>query len=121
MFVIRRKGKSPAATKEKAPRPAVKSSEYHSVSIKLSSKSCTAAKEMTGQRFLSIDAPALPLPGCDIAECGCRFVHHKDRRDPADRRSPFNSSINVDSGTFKKEQRERRDDRRDDAREDDLF
>ena len=62
---------------------------YHAVSIKLSGYACKAAKDMTGRRFLSTAAPKLPLPDCDVLDCKCCFVHHKDRRAGKDRRSPF--------------------------------
>ena len=62
---------------------------YHAVSIKLSGHACKSAEEMTGRRFLSTAAPKLPLPGCDVLDCNCRFVHHKDRRAGHDRRSAF--------------------------------
>jgi len=66
--------------------------EYHAVSIKISGKGCKAAQELSGRRFLSTAAPKLPLPECDVLDCNCRFVHHKDRRSGKDRRSPFGPS-----------------------------
>jgi hypothetical protein len=36
---------------------------------------------MSGKRFLSGAAPKIPLPGCDVLDCKCRFIHHKDRRE----------------------------------------
>ena len=65
---------------------------FHAVSIKLSGNACDAAQAMSGRRFLSTAAPKLPLPECDVLECNCRFVHHKDRRSGKDRRSPFGPS-----------------------------
>ena len=41
---------------------------------------CNAAKACEGERFLSTEAPMLPLKGCDAAQCRCRYVHHDDRR-----------------------------------------
>ena len=79
---------------------------YHAVSIKLSGHTCKAAEEMTGRRFLSTAAPKLPLPGCDVLDCNCRFVHHKDRRAGKDRRSPFGpSGYAGGTGRFEAEQR----------------
>jgi hypothetical protein len=73
-----------------ADRPKPPASAYHAVSIKLSDFPCAAAKGIAGQRFLSSEAPKLPLPGCTNAStCACRFIHHKDRRAGKDRRSPF--------------------------------
>ena len=67
-------------------------STYHAASLKISGKGCDAAMAMTGRRFLSTAAPKLPLPDCDVLDCNCRFVHHKDRRSGKDRRSPFGPS-----------------------------
>jgi hypothetical protein len=63
--------------------------EFHSVSIRLSKNACAAAEDLSDQRFLATKAPMLPLPGCDADECTCRFEHHEDRRSRKDRRSPF--------------------------------
>ena len=79
---------------------------YHAVSIKLSGHSCKAAEDMMGRRFLSTAAPKLPLPGCDVLDCSCRFIHHKDRRAGKDRRSPFApSGFAGGTGRFGTEQR----------------
>lgn len=34
----------------------------------------------TKERFLSREAPRLPLAGCTMKYCRCRYVHYKDRR-----------------------------------------
>ena len=89
-------------------------STYHAVSIKFDQNACEAAKEMGGRRFLSSAAPRLPLPGCDVLECNCRFAHHKDRRSSKDRRSPFAAAgYGGGTGSFEKERRERSDRRQD--------
>jgi hypothetical protein len=42
---------------------------------------CPQVKDLSGQRFLSNEAPALPLPDCVMKpQCKCRFRHHSDRR-----------------------------------------
>lgn len=64
-------------------------SEFHAVSIKYETNACEQAKDMSGRRFLASKAPRLPLPGCQVGNCKCRFIHHKDRRANKDRRSPF--------------------------------
>lgn len=98
--------------------PAGKDAEYHAVSIKMSGQACKAAQDLTGRRFLSTAAPKLPLPGCDVLECNCRFVHHKDRRSGKDRRSPFSpAGFGGGTGNFESEQR-RGSDRRKDEDED---
>jgi hypothetical protein len=61
-------------------RPAAPASPYHAVSILPGTAACDAAYRLSGQRFLSKQAPLLPLPSCDAPVCNCRFKHHKDRR-----------------------------------------
>lgn len=56
------------------------SNPYHAVSISAKGGMCDAAKECKGKRFLSADAPQLPLAGCDAANCACKYAHHDDRR-----------------------------------------
>jgi hypothetical protein len=60
---------------------------YHAVSIIPGENSCAAAHRFTGRRYLSQQAPRLPLPTCDAFHCTCRFRHHKDRRAGPRRRS----------------------------------
>lgn len=65
-------------------------SPYHCVEVKMSHDACEAALKLHGKRFLSVEAPILPLPGCD-QNCGCKFKHHNDRR-LDDRRDSFSAS-----------------------------
>ncbi len=46
------------------------------------------SKRIGEKRFLSGEAPEIPVPGCNAATCACHYVHHKDRRHN-DRRNPF--------------------------------
>jgi len=93
---------------------------YHAVSIKFSSNACQAAKDMEGRRFLSTAAPRLPLPECQVLDCSCRFVHHKDRRAGKDRRSPFAASgYGGGTGKYEKESRQGKDRRHSD--DEDLY
>ena len=108
---------------ESAPPPAPDrtGSEFHAVSLKVTGKACDAARAMTGRRFLSAAAPKLPLPDCDVLECNCRFVHHKDRRSGKDRRSPFSpAGFGSGTGRFDHEQREGKE-RRQTKRDEDYF
>lgn len=90
-------------------------SEYHAVSIKVTGMACAAAKDLTGQRFLSTEAPRLPLPGCTATDCNCRFVHHKDRRSGKDRRSPFApGGQGGGTGSFEMDKRQGKDRRKSD-------
>lgn len=65
-------------------------SPYHCVELKIPYDACEQVLELHGKRFLSAEAPQLPLPGCD-QNCSCRFKHHDDRRQD-DRRDSFSPS-----------------------------
>ena len=63
-------GKSPAASKR-----------WHAVSVKPGSGACAAAGAGRHERWLSREAPQLPLPGCTRPDtCHCTYQHHEDRR-----------------------------------------
>ena len=53
---------------------------WHAVSIVAGPRCCAAARELDGQRFLSKEAPPLPLPDCKRTDCSCHYQHHDDRR-----------------------------------------
>jgi len=54
---------------------------WHAVSIVCTSASCAAAKALKGLRYLSAEAPRLPLRDCTSAqECPCVYRKHLDRR-----------------------------------------
>ena len=78
-----------ASTTAADDNPLKKTSPYHAVSIRAPASACVAAKQMGSRRILASAAPQLPLPECDAPHCGCRFVHHADRRSSEDRRNPF--------------------------------
>lgn len=113
-LVIRlRRGGGDAADAGSSSGPAQKDPTYHAVSIKYSSTACDAAKAMAGIRFLSTEAPRLPLPECDASACECRFAHHADRRNNRDRRSPFApGGFGGGTGSFAQERREKKDRRK---------
>jgi hypothetical protein len=116
--------RSRRVTQSKEETPATQTSKantaYHAVSIKFPSNACAAAREMEGRRFLSTAAPKLPLAGCQVLDCSCRFVHHKDRRTGKDRRSPFApSGFGGGTGKFEQEMREGKDRRA--STDDDLL
>lgn len=67
-----------------------KVSAYHCVEILIPYDACDAVVDLHGKRFLSAEAPKIPLPGCGQS-CGCRFKHHNDRRHE-ERRDPFSAS-----------------------------
>ncbi len=62
---------------------------WHSVSIVPNPRACGKARGLVRVRFLSKDAPLLPLEGCDARTCACRYRHHEDRRRTLRRASDF--------------------------------
>jgi hypothetical protein len=72
---------APSNAKRQPPRG------YHGVSLKPCKNACDAVQTIIGQRFLSSEAPALPLAGCDRQQCKCTYGHYSDRRDKEDRRT----------------------------------
>ncbi len=50
---------------------------------------CDEVQRHAGRRVLQKDAPLLPVPGCDQAQCQCRYRKFRDRRSGAERRLPF--------------------------------
>src|SRR5262245_14086958 len=71
-----RKDSAPAMPRER-PRS---ENQFHAVSIITGPQACDAAKAREGFRFLSREAPRLPLKECTFPNCTCRYVHHADRR-----------------------------------------
>ena len=47
---------------------------YRCVSIRYGTKACQAVKRLEGKRFLSAEAPSLPLLDCEVEHCRCRYV-----------------------------------------------
>jgi hypothetical protein len=61
---------------------------FHAVSIMPDQQGCAAVESIKLRRFLSDEAPGLPLWDCGASDCGCKYVHHADRRAGArDRRA----------------------------------
>jgi hypothetical protein len=118
LFIKRRSSRENKRPDERRNTSSKPNSNFHAVSIKYSKNACAAAKDMSGRRFLSGAAPKIPLAGCDVLECNCKFVHHADRRTGDDRRNPYTPGFGGGStGSFEAEQRkgrERRDEPPDD-------
>jgi hypothetical protein len=56
-------------------------SPWHAVSIVTGSRSCEAACALISIRYLSREAPRLPLAQCsDPESCSCSYKHYGDRR-----------------------------------------
>ena len=76
-------GRSNEPAREPTPpaAPKKRTMTWHAVSVAPGYHCCAEAKALEGQRFLSRDAPPLPLKDCNRgAECSCRYEHHEDRR-----------------------------------------
>jgi hypothetical protein len=56
------------------------SNPWHAVSVVPSEGACAKARGLSRRRFLSNDAPPLPLESCDARICRCHYRHHEDRR-----------------------------------------
>ena len=54
--------------------------EFHAVAIKPGRNPCAAVSAVDGVRFLSKEAPMLPLPDCTNPDCRCTYQHFDDRR-----------------------------------------
>ncbi len=60
---------------------------WHAVSIQPKGASCDAVLALRGTRFLSAQAPRLPLAQCTVPNiCACAYKHHPDRRGQARRK-----------------------------------
>jgi hypothetical protein len=57
------------------------SKQWHAVTIAAKSSSCEAARAARNTRYLSAQAPRLPLPECSKPDaCPCAYRHYADRR-----------------------------------------
>jgi hypothetical protein len=68
-----------ADTQSPAPSRA-KRHRWHAVAIVATATACAAARACKDNRYLSAEAPRLPLAGCDATRCECRYGHFDDRR-----------------------------------------
>jgi hypothetical protein len=75
-----RKNRKALHTSSNALSHNAKNDEFHCVETHYHAHCCEAVKELHGKRFLSAEAPALPITGCDQAHCHCDYIHHEDRR-----------------------------------------
>lgn len=54
---------------------------FHGIAIEPGDDACEAARRLSEQRFLSEEAPILPLQTCTSLEaCRCVYRHFSDRR-----------------------------------------
>lgn len=69
-------------------------SSYHCVEVRTGVPACEVAQHLGNVRFLSKEAPSLPVSGCTEQNCACSYIHHDDRRDD-DRRNPYGQWANL--------------------------
>jgi hypothetical protein len=75
------KGRGQGRGADSPKRAAASTTEWHAVSIVSTAPRCALATGLLDVRFLSKDAPHLPLKGCPTAgKCRCSYQHHVDRR-----------------------------------------
>ena len=69
---------------------------FHGVSVHPGSDcACTAVDNLSGVRYLSADAPMLPLDGCNSpGKCQCTYKHYQDRRSSSRRDSDIGLPVN---------------------------
>lgn len=84
-----------------------KTNAHHAVSIAPGPRACVPARQMRGQRFLSREAPALPLKNCGSTACECRYEHYDDRRENARRARDLGVSIDGYDGSEKRQKSRR--------------
>lgn len=59
---------------------------HHAVAIRPGKDCCGEARALAGRRFLSGEAPDLPLRECTAKRCTCVYQHFDDRRSGIERR-----------------------------------
>jgi hypothetical protein len=67
---------------------------YRAVAVRHSLLSCQAVNRLDGKRFLATEAPSLPVKGCDVWPCRCRYEYLADRRQE-ERRSLYGIQRNL--------------------------
>lgn len=83
---------------------------WHAVSVAASGNGCAAARMLQRARFLSAEAPTLPLNGCGHPQsCRCFYKHHDDRRAQPRRREEITGlRANVRIAEERRHDRDRR-------------
>lgn len=60
---------------------------YRCVKIETGSQACQQVQMIQSKPILVNDAPRLPLMGCNVTQCDCKFLRFDDRRSGEDRRN----------------------------------
>ena len=99
-------GNTPRLSKTDRRAAGSPASPFHAVSIHPAAGGCQAAMAIKGQRFLSEQAPTLPLEDCSAENCHCRYAHHVDRRSgTSDRRLGFGAQHQTAAASVQEERR----------------
>ena len=83
LFRVKSETKPAAPTSNRpahAARQLVITNPWHAVSVVPCARACLAARNLSVRRYLSAEAPPLPLAVCDLGNCTCSYRHHRDRR-----------------------------------------
>jgi len=83
LFRVKSETKPAASAPNRPAQPArqlVITNPWHAVSVVPCARACLAARNLSARRYLSAEAPPLPLAVCDLGNCTCSYRHHKDRR-----------------------------------------
>lgn len=73
--------KPSAINKSNAPEAPAAPKRWHAVAIRPRGSGCDAVQSCRSNRFLSSEAPRLPLEQCSASDtCTCVYKHHADRR-----------------------------------------
>jgi hypothetical protein len=80
---------------------------FHAVVVKPGRHACGAARALKGRRFLSKEAPILPLRNCDSDECECHYEHYEDRRAGPRRARELGVAIDGHDGEEKRSRQKR--------------
>jgi len=73
-------------------------SPFHAVEIRCAKNACQAAQDTHDKRYVSAEAPLLPLDQCDRPDqCQCRYHHYEDRRGDSRRAAEIGLPAQSDS------------------------
>jgi hypothetical protein len=81
---------------------------FAGVHIRPRGGACGAARALEGRRFLSKDAPSLPLPECTASQCSCSFAKLADRRSEGRRLQQGGLTASLFIATNRRTRRDRR-------------
>lgn len=81
---------------------------WHAVTIAAPGSACPAAQACKGKRYLSRDAPRLPLAECGSTQCECKYRHFPDRRGPPRRHDEMGGAPQVRDKNSRRTSRGRR-------------